>query len=165
MRRSVAAAMTLALAALVLPTDADAQVDVGVQASFNSEPAGLDDNDGAFGVGARIGINLPIIGLGVLGTGDIFFPDCDPDCDFWDVSGNLTYTFPLVALDPYIGAGVALQSFELEGFDSEEEVGGNLFAGVKVGALLPVQLFGELKYQIFGEPFDDQFVVSVGILF
>ncbi len=65
---------------------------------------------------------------------------------------------------------VALQSFEVDDtpdFEggSNEEVGFNLLAGVKVGAMMPVNLFGELKYQIFGDPFDNQFVISAGIYF
>ena len=166
MRRVFVGGLLLAFAAFLSPHAAQAQVSLGVQASYNGEPAGLEGLDGAFGLGARVGVGLPLVGLGVTGSFDYFFPDCDPaDCSFWDLSGNVTYTLPSVAVNPYFGGGVALQSFEVDGFDSEEEIGFNLLAGVKLGAMMPVDFFGELKYQIFGEPFDNQFVISAGVYF
>ena len=167
MRRVFVGGMLVALAALLMPATAQAQVDLGIQASYNAEPAGFDGLDGAFGLGARLGVGLPLVGLGVTGSFDYFFPDCGtPDCTFWDLSGNVTYSIPSVAINPYFGGGLALQSFEQDGVgESEEEIGFNLLAGVKLGAMMPVNLFGELKYQIFGDPFDNQFVISAGILF
>lgn len=165
MRRVFVGGLLIALATLLAPGSARAQIDLGAQLSYNGEPAGLEGLDGAFGLGARVGVGLPLVGLGVTGSFDYFFPDCDPlDCSFWDLSGNVTYTLPSVAVNPYFGGGVALQSFEVEG-ESEEEVGFNLLAGVKLGAMMPVNLFGELKYQIFGDPFDNQFVISAGLYF
>lgn len=166
MRRVFVGGLLIALTTLLAPGSARAQIDLGAQLSYNGEPAGAEGLDGAFGLGARVGVGLPLVGLGVTGSFDYFFPDCDPvDCTFWDLSGNVTYTLPSVAVNPYFGGGVALQSFEVEEFDSEEEVGFNLLAGVKLGAMMPVDLFGELKYQIFGDPFDNQFVISAGIYF
>ncbi len=166
MRRVFVGGLLIALTTLLAPGSARAQIDLGAQLSYNGEPAGIEGLDGAFGLGARVGVGLPLVGLGVTGSFDYFFPDCDPvDCTFWDLSGNVTYTLPSVAVNPYFGGGVALQSFEVEEFDSEEEVGFNLLAGVKLGAMMPVDLFGELKYQIFGDPFDNQFVISAGIYF
>lgn len=166
MRRVFVGGLLIALTALLAPGSAQAQIDLGAQLSYNGEPAGAEGLDGAFGLGARVGVGLPLVGLGVTGSFDYFFPDCDPaDCTFWDLSGNVTYTLPSVAVNPYFGGGVALQSFEVDEFDSQEEVGFNLLAGVKLGAMMPVDLFGELKYQIFGDPFDNQFVISAGIYF
>lgn len=171
MRRVFVGGLLIALTTLLAPGSAQAQIDLGAQLSYNGEPAGAEGLDGAFGLGARVGVGLPLVGLGVMGSFDYFFPDCDPlDCTFWDLSGNVTYTLPSVAVNPYFGGGVALQSFEVDDTPdveggSEEEVGFNLLAGVKVGAMMPVNLFGELKYQIFGDPFDNQFVISAGIYF
>lgn len=172
MRRVFVGGLLLALTTLLAPGTARAQIDLGAQLSYNGEPAGLDGADGAFGVGARVGVGLPLVGLGVTGSFDYFFPDCDPiDCTFWDLSGNVTYTLPSAVVNPYFGGGVALQSFHADATTlteelDEQEVGFNILGGVKLGGPgLPVDLFAEAKYQIFGDPFDNQFVISAGIWF
>lgn len=160
--------VTAAAAALAfLPAQAlEAQmVDLGAQVSYNTDAT----DDGAFGVGARLAFGLPMTGLGVHGDFNWYFPDCDPaDCDLWEITGALTYTIPTMGtVSPYFGAGMAYQSFSVESTlaDADDsETGFNVLGGLKLGGLLPVSAFGEVGYRLMDE-FDDQLVVTVGIMF
>lgn len=149
---------------LVLPASLRAQgVDLGGQLVYTPEPAGLEE--GAFGVGARLGFGLPLAGVGIHGTFDFFFPECDTgECDLWNGAVNVTVDVSLFdRVTPYGGGGVSFQKLDLEGV-TVDDTGFNVLAGLRTAEILPVALLAEVRYQVMND-FDDQVVVALGFLF
>ena len=145
---------------------------------FDTEENGLefDTDDSDFGIGARaeLGGDLHLIlSFDYYFAGDVKGLLPDPvDTKFYEVNGNLAYTFSTVAVRPYVGAGigVARRTFEsnLGDFfeDSQSELGFNLLGGVRLEAPV-VSPFIEFRYVIYGgdETFNNRYVLTGGILF
>lgn len=160
---------TLAAALLLLPMSAAwGQISIGVHGSYLSEiDAGMNlgSVDGTIGIGARAGIGVPLMGLNLLGTFDVFFPDCgSDDCEYQAATVNLLYGPPVsVLLKPYFGVGGVV--INTEGGSAllrdMSDWGVNLLCGIKFGGggLTP---FVEGKYQVMKD-FEDQMVLSAGV--
>lgn len=156
---------TLALMVPGIPPHASAQVlAVGGQVPVNRNVA----EDHIWGIGVRGQLRLPLTGITLQGTADLYSPDCGaPDCDFRQVSLNLLWSFPLLYfVKPYFGAGVAVQSRE-GGWSVEEaeDRGINFLAGMLLqgSSFQRFQPFVEAKYQAMRE-FGSQTVIAGGIL-
>lgn len=94
------------------PSAAAAQFRIGGYGSYQS-----DLFDGSFGVGTRAEVDLDFVfrGLGVAGTYDHFFPDCDR-CKSFEAGGEV-----IASQGPFfIGAGAVLRHFE-SGLETEAE--------------------------------------------
>lgn len=158
--RTIRYALALLLLFFCLPSGAEAQIDLGVQGVYNTEL-----QDGTPGIGARAAFGLPATGLGVHGEFNWLFPDCAPsDCEFWEAAASARFgLLPASPASPYLGAGLAHQNLSVGPVDTSE-TGFNLLAGVEVGGLLPLQAYGEASYRLMDE-FDDQLVLTVGLLF
>lgn len=158
-------ALSLLLAAA---PGAEAQFQIGGQGLYNTE------GDGAYGVGARVGVGLPVAGLQVRADGNYFFPDCTTgfDCSVWELVGSATYSLlPASPASPYVGAGLAYQNSSVSGVvggidvdDSLSDGGFNLLGGVELGGLMAVNLFAEMGYRLMGDN-ANQFMISTGVLF
>ena len=167
-RTAVGLALTIALA-LFPWQDAWGQVSIGAHASYMSEIGTgftAQTADGTVGVGGRLGIGFPVVGIKLLGTVDMFFPDCGTeDCDFHATTLNLLYSIPIpVVISPYFGAGIAVQNSEgaTSLLGDLSDYGINFMAGFildRGGAFKP---FVEGKYQLMTD-FDDQLVLSAGL--
>jgi hypothetical protein len=70
-------------------------------------------------------VGLPAIpGLGVIGSFDYFFPGTvdlsgvgvDISADYWEINGNLFYSFPVsgASIEPYFGAGLNLATASVD---------------------------------------------------
>ncbi len=160
-RTAIGLALTIALA-LFPWQDAWGQVSIGAHASYMTE-IGAGAADGTMGVGGRFGVGIPVTGIRILATADMFFPDCGTeDCDFYTGTLNLLYGIPgAMVIKPYFGAGIAVQSVRLT-VASESEWGVNVMAGVSFGGVSTFQPFVEAKYQIMNE-WGEPFVISAGL--
>lgn len=145
-------------------------VRVGGQISF------ADDTD--FGIGPRLGIELPSIapGLWLVGSFDYFFPDrglagtsSSSSIDYWEFNANLLYGVDLpdvTNLEPYFGAGLNLARQSVTPNDgsasvSDSRLGLNLVAGLDF-PLTAITPFVEIRLEVDG---GDQFVVTGGLTF
>ena len=145
-------------------------VRVGGQISF------ADDAD--FGIGPRLGIELPTIasGLWLVGSFDYFFPDqglegtsSASNIDYWEFNANLLYGIDLpdvTNLEPYFGAGLNLARSSITSDGSSESEGDstlglNLVAGLDF-PLTSITPFVEIRLEVDG---GDQFVVTGGLTF
>jgi hypothetical protein len=152
---------------------------VGAQASYGT--------DSEIGIGGRLMVGLPAIpGLGVIGSFDYFFPGTvdlsgvgvDISADYWEINGNLFYSFPVsgASIEPYFGAGLNLATASVDVMgagetvdDSQTELALNLLAGFEfqMTGLSPfveirVELGSDEDFFIRG---DSQVVVTGGFLF
>jgi len=139
-------------------------VAVGGHVSLNKDIT----EDMTWGVGARGHLSLPLTGMTIQGTADIFSPDCGPlECDFQEVSLNLLWSLPVpFVASPYFGAGIAVQNTEGQGdLGDQSDYGVNFLAGIilKGPTFSRFRPFVEVKYQMM-QDFDPQTVFSGGIL-
>jgi hypothetical protein len=121
-----------------------------------------------WGVGPRVHLGLPLIGLTLQGTYDFYGPDCGAlECDLDEMGVNLLWSLPVpFILDPYLGAGLAFQKWEGQPYvDNDSDTGVNFLAGVVLQGptFRRFQPFLELRYQIWRE-YDNQKVFAGGIL-
>jgi len=144
-------------------------VRIGGQLSF------ADDTD--FGIGPRLGIELPSLasGLWLVGSFDYFFPDqglfgsARSVDDYWEFNANLLYGIDLpdiTNLAPYFGAGINLAHSTLAPDGSSESetdsrLGLNLVAGLDF-PLTSITPFVEIRLEVDG---GDQLVVTGGLTF
>lgn len=158
----VAVFVVLFLVAMPFANRAHGQVELGGHGLYNT---GLGFNsrvadDGAFGLGLRIGSALPAMGMGIGATLNLFFPDCvDGTCTFLDVSGDLRYRIPAESkVRPYLGGGVAFQrSSSLDLSDT----GLNCLAGIELPGPFSLNTMLEASYRLMND-FDNQLVLLVG---
>ncbi|MDT8341602.1 MAG: outer membrane beta-barrel protein [Longimicrobiales bacterium] len=161
---TVAAALALAF----LPGAADAQLRFGAHVARAQDLPGFDaagGDDGSFGIGARVGIDPPLIPLAFYGTFDYFFPDCGSlDCDYQNFAIDTNFTFlPLLLLDLYATGGITFRRFELED-ESDTATGFSLGGGVSFNFLVNAYL--EARNEFFdGDDGGDQLLIRLGVLF
>lgn len=143
------------LMVLLISSSVGAQMRFGVQGSFG------EDID--FGIGARFVVDLGYArDLSFTGAFDYFFPD---SWDYFEVNGNVTYTFmlPNSYFAPYAGGGLTLGHASAEwGGASDNEVMPSLLGGFKLIDARGMNLFLELRIELSGY---EQFVITGGVLF
>jgi len=161
LRGAVTLLTVLLLALVILPTSGAAQISYGghlVQAQ--------DAFGGAGGVGARVGVGLPLFPVTGFVSAEYFFPDCGAasGCGLSGVSLDLNYTLlPLPVVTPYLTGGVVARRIDLGGAsEARSETG--LHAGAGVSAGVPgMRVFGEARYEFVQAP-ERQFVLRLGVL-
>ncbi len=168
--RKNAVGLALTFALVFIPwQSAWGQVSIGAHAAYMSEIGTgftTETADGTMGVGGRIGVGVPVVGLKFLGTVNVFFPDCGvEDCDFYAGTLNMLYTIPVpMIIKPYFGAGVVVQksggATSLLG--DLTDWGANLTAGFSLSSGGAFQPFFEVNYQLMTD-FDDQLVLAAGL--
>lgn len=127
MRRFVFA-MSAVLALAVMAVPADAQLKFGAHVAMISGLAEANQLQGEFGFGARAGLELPALPVGVYGSATYFMPDCD-DCTYWTGSLFAKAGLPL-PVSPYLLGGVQRRAAEVGGLENAEN---GFFVGVGVG--------------------------------
>jgi hypothetical protein len=149
------------LVSLAQPEEGSAQIRVGLHAV-----QAMDVLDGTTGVGARVGIQTPVLPFDLFATGEYFLPDCPPGNDGCGLRGasieaNFRMMVPLVR--PYLTGGIAYREFTPGGGESRvSDTGVALGAGVDIG-LGRARLFGEGRYEFLKAP-DRQMVVRIGLI-
>ena len=146
-------------AILSAPNECRAQIVGGVFGAYAQ-----DAFDGAPGVGAQLGIDVPILPIDVYGSGAWFLPDCE-GCEMkgWSVGVTLRpFLFPIAR--PYIVGGLTARDFEdsVAGLTLDES---GAFAGVGLDvALAGFRFFAEARYEFLDGPLA-QAVARAGLLF
>jgi len=139
----------------LISSSVGAQPHFGVQGSFGEKSD--------FGIGARLVVDLGYAkGLGFTGAFDYFFPDI---VDYFEVNGNVTYTFtlPNSNLAPYAGGGLTLGHASVGWLGaSNNEVMPSLLGGFKLINARGMNPFLELRIELSGY---EQFVITGGVLF
>lgn len=128
-------------------------VKLGVQGTF------ADDTD--FGVGVRAEYSLQeAVGLpiDVVAFFNYYFPD---GFDFWEVSGNAIYSYPIESIVPYAGAGLYYASIDYD-FGDDTDIGLNLLGGAKFEMGMGFTPFAEFRLTM-GDA--DQWMIAAGVLF
>ncbi len=130
------------LGGVLVPGSARAQAFWGVHGAWAQ-----DSFDGTSGVGAELGLDIPVLPLDVFGAGTWFFPDCD-DCDLKGWSLGVNYrVLPLPLLRPYVTGGVTWRDVEdpINGLVIEDS---GAFVGVGLDlALAGFGVFAEGRYE------------------
>jgi hypothetical protein len=132
MRRFVFA-IGAVLAFSVLANPVDAQLKFGVHGAMVS---GLDDAidnalglNGTFGLGGRLGVELPLLPIGVYGMGTYFFPSGDVNYYTASLMGKLGLPLPIVS--PYLLGGYQRRSTSIGGI-SDSANGAFIGLGVQL---------------------------------
>jgi len=151
--RKLALALVATAVLLALPSQVEAQLQVGPYAAFH------DDAD--FGVGGFVAFPVPSLHEDVAIVADfgIFFPD---RFDYWELNGNVQWSFPSDGghFTPWVFAGINIANASIDtGIDiideiaSDTEIGLNLGGGATFGTG-PVRPFGGVKLELReGSPF------------
>jgi hypothetical protein len=136
----------LTIGALMGPLPAHGQLVAGV---FGARAR--DSFGGTNGIGAEVGVSLPVIPLEVFGAGTLFYPACS-GCDLngWSLGVNLT-VLPIGVLKPYLSFGRTWRDLEdpSVGLITDDD---GLFAGVglEIG-LRRAGIFAEGRYEFLTE--------------
>jgi len=146
----------------------------GAQLSYGGHVVEARDAfGGARGLGARVGVSVPLLPLRAYGTAEYFRPDCGPldRCGLSGVSLDVNYAIlPIPLLSPYLTGGVVARrvhpgpaAADLSG-DGEafSDRGVHLGVGITAGAA-GFRLFGEARYEFVRAP-ERQVVMRIGLL-
>lgn len=174
--RSLFLAAAAAFALVALPSAADAQLKFGAHVAYGAGTdnfASVDQEDGTFGLGARVGFGLPAFPLDILGTVDYFFVDCgDVDCGYQNFAVDANWAFlPLQIVELYATGGVLMRRTSVSGdllgvsFDeSTTHTGFSLGAGVAFNLIASAYL--EARNEFFSEDKGgNQILIRLGLLF
>jgi hypothetical protein len=161
MRRIVRALTPLLSVALLCmaPSHADAQLSWGLQAAHANDVFG-----GSNGLGAVVGVGVPLFPVNGRVGGEYFFPDCGSadGCSFmgWSAAVNVAIPFPVVR--PYATGALVQRRFDPgNGADATTDTGFAGGIGLEINPLL-MTIFAEVRYE-WVDP-DNQFVLRVGFL-
>ncbi len=145
--------------ALSVPREGRAQIFGGLFGAWAQ-----DAFDGTAGVGAQLGLDIPILPVDVYGSGTWFLPDCD-DCKLkgWSLGVTLRpFLFPIAR--PYVVGGLTSRDLRnpAAGLDMDSS---GAFAGVGLDlALVGFRLFAEGRYEFLDGELG-QAVLRAGVLF
>ena len=127
--RRFAFAFSAVFALAIMAVPVEAQLKLGPQVAMISSLDEASDLDGSFGVGGRIGAEVPALPIGAYGSLTYYFPDgCD--CSYWtgSVFGKLGLPLPVIA--PYALLGIQRRASKVGNLSDSEN---GFFAGVGVG--------------------------------
>lgn len=154
----------LMLAGLLLPglsSKAEGQLRGGVHAFHAGEAF-----DGATGVGIRGGVQLPVVPLDLLMSGEYLLPACpiaSSGCGLRGVTADVNLRMTLPVIRPYVSGGVAHRQY-LPGGDGEAVTSTGPSAGVGFDVRLgQLGAFAEARYEFVEAP-RSQGILRIGLL-
>jgi len=153
-------AALLAVSVLAWAPPAEAQVRYGGHFARAQDAFG-----GTGGIGARVGLGLPLLPVEVFASGEYFFPACAAvgGCGLAGVSLDANLRLPMVFLSPYATGGWVLRRLD-PGGGGETVTESGLHLGIGAGAGVPgARVFGEARYEFIKVP-SRQLVLRLGIL-
>ena len=160
MREICLASMLLGVAWLAWPSSAEAQLRYGGHFARAQDAFG-----GTGGIGARVGLGLPLLPVEGFASGEYFFPACAAvgGCALSGVSLDMNVRLPMVLLSPYATGGWVLRRLD-PGGGGDTLIESGLHLGLGVGAGVPgARVFGEARYEFIKVP-SRQLVLRLGIL-
>ena len=167
--RTFALALALILAGALAPKAAEAQLAFGAHVAHATE-----FEDGVFGLGAKVGIDPPLLPLAFYAGVDYFFPDCEglDGCGYQTFNLDANWTLlPMPVVDVYLSGGLTVRRVSVEGTvlgfavdESTTATGFSAGAGVAFNFILGA--FVEARQEFFGdEDGGNQTVIRLGLLF
>ena len=160
MREICLASMLLGVAWLAWPSSAEAQLRYGGHFARAQDAFG-----GTGGIGARVGLGLPLLPVEGFASGEYFFPACAAvgGCALSGVSLDMNVRLPVVLLSPYATGGWVLRRLD-PGGGGDTLIESGLHLGLGAGAGVPgARVFGEARYEFIKVP-SRQLVLRLGIL-
>jgi len=156
-RRALPYSFLVALLPL-LPAPVEAQLNFGVHVARAADVLG-----GAWGGGATVGLEVPLVPVGARVGGDWFRPDCgDADgCGFLGWTADVTVRMPFPVVRPYALGGVARRRFDSGAADPVWDTGWTAGLGIDVNPVL-LRAYAELRYERV-DP-DPQIVLRLGVI-
>jgi len=146
---------------VVIPTphEGRAQIVGGVFGAYAQ-----DVFDGTPGVGAQLGLDVPILPIDIYGSGTWFRPGCD-GCKMkgWSVGVTLR-PFPFPVARPYVVGGLTSRDLEDPMAGSDIDASGAFAGGGLDLALVGFRFFAEARYEFLDGPLE-QAVLRAGLLF
>ena len=107
--------------------------------------------DGGLGGGARLGLDLPVLPVDILGVAEFFSPSCEPGrdgCSFWGATLDANVRLPIPLVRPYLTGGLSFRSADLS--SDEGKVDGTGFAvGGGLDVALVIRIFADYRYEFF----------------
>ena len=150
------------------PAAGTAQLAFGVHAPMATSIGGGDDLMGAsFGVGGRVGLQLPLFPLAFWGTVDYMFPGGD-DTSYQNFALDVDFSLPIPVLAPYVTGGYLARRFD-DSVNSETRSAWTAGAGVRFNFVLSAYLEARREFvggdddALVGD--DDQWLVRLGVTF
>ena len=158
----------LALGSIVSAGAAEAQYfRFGAHVPLATSLGGGDDlTNSSWGIGGRVGLEVPLFPLAAWGTVDYMFPGGDgASYQNFGIDANLRLPIPL--LQPYVAGGYQARRFD-DGEVSDIYHGWTLGLGIRFNVI--VNAFLEAKNEFYGDDTglvgdDDQWMVRLGIIF
>lgn len=170
MRGIAAGLVIIAVVMGAVPAGASGQVAVAAHASFVpgiNTGASEEGLGSTIGVGGRGEIVASRLGVRILGSLEMFFPDCGAeDCEYEIGTVSVIYDLETESgVFPYLGAGLSVQNADgrSSAIGNRSDWGGHLVAGFRMGqpGLRP---FVDVRYQLMPD-FENQFALSAGVSF
>jgi opacity protein-like surface antigen len=175
--RLFVAALALVVAGAALPQAAEAQLKFGVHAAY-ADGGDAVLPDASFGLGARVGIDPPLIPFSFWAHGDYYFVDDTQEGSETFSNGYQTVgldahfsplPFPMVT--PYLSGGVLLRRASVDNGTvsaSDTDTGFAVGLGADIGVIVSGTV--QVRYEIFGDAEGtdislNQLVVRAGITF
>ena len=154
-------------ALVALPAPADAQFNFSAQGALITSVDTLSSLSNAFGVGARVGFQAPLVPIGVLGQGVYYFPDGDDfNYSTYSLAARFRISTPLIS--PYALGG---WQWRRRSTPATANTQSGAMLGVGVELNLGVSLFLEANWEFHDEDptmsdFDNNpIVIKGGITF
>ena len=173
--RTMLMAFALVLGVFAAPQAAEAQLPIsfGVHVANATDVEIGTSDSGNFGLGARVGIDPPLLPLAFYLNADYFFVDCESiDCGYQNVGLDANFNFlPLPIFNVYATGGVLFRRVSAEGtagpftFDTSE-----VFTGFSLGAGVSFNFIASAYLEVRNEFFADedggnQILVRLGLGF
>ncbi|MEJ2539566.1 MAG: outer membrane beta-barrel protein [Gemmatimonadota bacterium] len=166
--RRAALPLLAATALFIAPGTAQAQIfGFGVHVPIATDLGGGDNlKDSSFGIGGRIGAEIPLFPLSIWGVADYMFPDGD-GTSYQNFGVDINLRLPIPLLQPYATGGYQARRFD-DGEVSDIYNGFTLGGGVRFSFI--VNAFLEARHEFYGDDEvrvgdDNQWLIRVGLTF
>jgi hypothetical protein len=120
---------------------------------------------GTHGLGLSLGVDLGVLPIDVVATGEYFFPVCPPDlarCGLKGHSIDVNYRLVVPVLRPYVTGGMVWRRFSPGGDSTGVDLSGLSMGGGVSLSMGGTRLFGEARLELTEAP-RRQVVTRVGL--
>jgi len=159
MRNVLSVSLLIAVFCLA-PRPAEAQFIIGAHAAYS------DYQDGGLGGGARLGLDLPVLPIDVVGVAEFFSPSCTDDnngCSLWGATLDANFRLPIPVFRPYLTGGISYRNGKAsDDVESTSSSGLNLGVGIDVNIVF--RIFADYRYEFLASDFEGS-VVRAGLIF
>ncbi len=115
--------------------------------------------EGQWGIDARLGLDLPMLPIGVFGGADYFFAGCSEECSLWGWRAGAVFRFATPVFQPYLTGAYVGRKWEV-GNEELDRTGLSMGAGIRMG--LKIRIQAEANREFLGGDLD-QWVFRIGL--